>query len=265
MTSATDTLPPERTRSITFDAPASIEYRGEPLTYSWNFGDGTTATGAVVDHAFGASTATGGAPYGVVLTVSSSNGTDAATQLVTVVPLRPVAAVTTPVPIDAVQFSPLNLAGQLTSFDDLDSFGATTANPIVSASWDWGDGTAPVSAGCAPGTRSCAPSVSHAYLTTGQKSVTLTVTDTLGQVATRVATVTVRSGYFYVSTAGTDNAACGPQSNPCATIATAITNAQANNRTGIRVARGTYPRFDVANGVSVTGGFSNDFLAGRLG
>src|SRR5690606_31847724 len=147
----------------------------------------------------------------------------------------------------------------LTSFDDLDSFGATTANPIVSASWDWGDGTAPVSAGCAPGTRSCTSSVSHAYLTTGQKSVTLTVTDTLGQVATRVATVTVRSGYFYVSTAGTDNAACGPQSNPCATISTAIINALANNRTGIRVARGTYPRFDVANGVSVTGGYSDDF------
>lgn len=268
MTSATDSLPPERNKSVTFDASASIEYRGEALTYSWDFGDGSTATGAVVTHTYAKSTATGTAPdgsllapYGVVLTVSSVNGTDAMTQQITVVPIRPTATVTTPVPIAAVQFSPLSLSGALTSSDDVNTLNVTTPNPIVSAFWDWGDGTAPTPAGCAAGARSCSSTIAHTYTTTGQKVVTLAVTDTLGQTATRLVTVTVRSGYFYVSTSGTDTGACGPQSNPCASIATAITNALANNRSGIRVAKGTYARFNVANGISVTGGYSSDFTS----
>lgn len=260
MTVTTDGLPPERTRSVSFDASNSVELRGEMMTYSWNFGDGTTATGVTVTHAFARSTAGSGVPYDVVLTVSSTNGSDAETKAITVVPRKPTAVVTTPTPITAVQLFPLTLSGTLGSLDDVDASGVTHTNPIVSASWDWGDGSAPAAAGCSTGVYSCTSTVSHTYTTTGLKTVTLSVTDTLGATTTRLVMVTVRSGYYYASqTTGTDTASCGPLSNPCASIVKALANALANNRTGVRVATGTYGAFSVVNGIAVTGGYSSDF------
>src|SRR5260370_2917582 len=55
-------------RSFTLDARASFDPNGNTLTYSWNFGDGTQASGITATHTY---TKTG--TYTLDLTVSSSN------------------------------------------------------------------------------------------------------------------------------------------------------------------------------------------------
>ncbi len=51
--------------AVVFDATKSSDVNGDTLTYSWDFGDGTTGSGATVSHTF-----TQGGSYNVVVTVS---------------------------------------------------------------------------------------------------------------------------------------------------------------------------------------------------
>jgi hypothetical protein len=57
-----------------FDAAGSFERGGTISSYLWHFGDGTTATGAVVRHAYAAA-----GNYTVTLTVTDANGQQAST------------------------------------------------------------------------------------------------------------------------------------------------------------------------------------------
>ncbi|HTF97774.1 MAG TPA: glycosyl hydrolase [Cellvibrio sp.] len=50
---------------VTFDGTKSVDVNGEALTYSWDFGDGTTGTGATANHTY-----TSDGSYHVTLTVS---------------------------------------------------------------------------------------------------------------------------------------------------------------------------------------------------
>lgn len=63
-----------------FDASGSNDNDGSIASYSWNFGDGSTATGMTASHAFGAD-----GDYTVTLTVSDDEGaTDSSSQVVSV-------------------------------------------------------------------------------------------------------------------------------------------------------------------------------------
>ncbi|MFI5607232.1 PQQ-dependent sugar dehydrogenase [Amycolatopsis sp. NPDC051903] len=57
------------TRTVSFDASDSYDFDGDALTYTWDFGDGTTATGATAVHQYGA-----GSSFTATLTVQDPLG-----------------------------------------------------------------------------------------------------------------------------------------------------------------------------------------------
>lgn len=57
------------TRTIGFDAIASTDVDNDPLSYSWNFGDGTTGSGRTVNHTYSSA-----GNYTATLTVSDGRG-----------------------------------------------------------------------------------------------------------------------------------------------------------------------------------------------
>jgi len=56
-------------QNISLNALASFDPQGSPLTYAWNFGDGASATGVMVQHAYAAA-----GTYTLTLNVSSAAG-----------------------------------------------------------------------------------------------------------------------------------------------------------------------------------------------
>jgi len=73
--------------SISFDASESYDPDGTIVSYSWDFGDGTTATGIIVSHAY-----EDNGSYIVTLTVTDNDGaTDSADATKIVLNRQPVA------------------------------------------------------------------------------------------------------------------------------------------------------------------------------
>jgi PKD repeat protein len=130
-----------------------------PLTYFWNFGDGSSGSAAVVSHSFGTA-----AKFTVTLTVTNDRGVSAS-----VSKDEDVKDSVAPKPV--VVFSPAAIrVNETVSFNA----SASTAGPgrtIRSYDWDFGDGTAHGS-GATP---------THRYTTANTFAVTLIVTDDLGQ------------------------------------------------------------------------------------
>lgn len=148
-----------------FDGRATADPDGSVASYVWNFGDGTTGTGATLSHTY-PETGT----YDVTLSVTDNDGAQASTtQAVSVVApanVPPVAAATA-------------------SCTDLDCTfsGAGSSDPdgaISSYSWDFGDGTS--GSGIAP---------THAYPSGGSYEAVLTVTDNRGTTDTASVSVSV--------------------------------------------------------------------------
>jgi PKD repeat protein len=151
---------------VSFSASATGQGGATISSYAWNFGDGSTDSGASVSHAFGST-----GSQSVTLTVTDSNNeTTTVSHGLTVVGL-PSAAFT---PSD----SNPNI-GDTVGFDA--STSSDPAGSIQSYGWNFGDGA--TGSGVSP---------SHAYATSGDKTVTLTITAALdGRTATATQTVHV--------------------------------------------------------------------------
>jgi PKD repeat protein len=141
---------------------------GDALTYAWNFGDGTTGTGASPTHAY----ATLGT-FTVTLVVSDGYDSSAPSTTSATVSNRPPVA-NAGGPYAAVR-------GQAISFNGSGS--DPDGDPLTYA-WDFGDGS--TGTGATP---------AHAYATLGTFTVTLTVSDGVGgsAQATSSATITNRA------------------------------------------------------------------------
>jgi PKD repeat protein len=166
-TSSTTT--PEVGEDVVFDASESTAARGI-ASYKWNFGDGHTASGRVVVHAFSSP-----ATRIVKLTVTDPYGESASTtQTITVSAIgAPTADFTwlpdTPTSADLVHF-------------DASASSAAAGHTITRYRWDWGDGSAVTTTSSVVATHQFAA---------GTYVVTLTVTDDTGQTTVAVKSITV--------------------------------------------------------------------------
>lgn len=163
---------PQGAEAVTFDASGSrLNNQACPLcTYSWNFGDGNSGNGMVIQHTF-----TSFGVQNVTLTVTSPDGTsNTLTKAVVVAqPSAPIAEFT------VTPTSPVALANA--TFDGNTSTVGAGAT-IQQWLWDFGDGT-PTGSG---------NRVTHSFATAGPYTVKLTVTDSLGRQASKSTTVTVQ-------------------------------------------------------------------------
>ena len=163
---------PARGQTIAFNATAT-DFDGTIASYQWNFGDGTTATGQNVTHAYPATTSLGAKT--VTLTVTdSANETTAVTDQVTVQNAPPTASFTisddTPARGQTIAFN-----ATATDFD----------GTIASYQWNFGDGTT-----------ASGQNVTHAYPATtalGARTVTLTVTDSANETTAVTEQLTVQN------------------------------------------------------------------------
>jgi hypothetical protein len=144
---------------------------GRQLTYKWGFGDGASATGAQVSHAY--------ATYGYfVVSVSAVDPTGQHTSsqtTVTVVPPAPQAKIA--VSHDRAYNYIVTVNASASTGTDLHYF------------WDFGDG--------ASSTSGLDQKVTHYYLHPGTYGVTLTVVDVAGQRDTTIVQVTVSAVSYH--------------------------------------------------------------------
>ena len=151
-----------------FDGSGSADSDGTIASYAWNFGDGTTGSGATVNHTYAAGT------YTITLIVTDSAGAmSSQSNSVTVVNTPPVASFTSA------------CSGVTCTFNG--SASADSDGTIASYAWDLGDGAT-----------SSGPIVSHIYATAGTYTITLTVTDNLGATGVQSTSVTVNQAFMHV-------------------------------------------------------------------
>jgi PKD repeat protein len=151
---------------VTFDASGSYDPDGSIASYFWDFGDGSNATGATVDHVY----ADDGS-YTVTLTITDDDGAAASLSAVLTVLNTPPLAVftdnaTMPLTREVIQF---NASGS----SDPDG-------SVRSYVWDFGDGR-----------KASGVAASHAYWDDGNYTVALTVTDDDGAAGLKTIVKTV--------------------------------------------------------------------------
>lgn len=155
---------------VSFDASDSMSPSGDPLTYAWDFGDGTTGVGEKVTHVYGK-------PGNYVAKVTVDDGSSCGTDMASVkVGMRIVSVV--------VAHAGDDMAACLTDRIAFDGSASTSSSGrSLAYRWDFGDGTS------ADGAK-----VSHVYQKSGTYRVVLTVTDGSGgknSTSTDVVNVTV--------------------------------------------------------------------------
>lgn len=181
---------PVAARPVAFSA---LPPSGSPgiVSYTWDFGDGTTGSGATTSHTY----ATAGQYTVTLSTVDSDGGTDSVSHTVAVSTV--LAQFNAPAQANA---------GQPVTFDGSPSLGAVT-----SYSWDFGDGT--TASGISP---------SHTYAEPDAYTVTLTVTDKAGDQSSTSQAVTV-------GPASPPNNGAQSTSTPSTTSSTATSDSESSS------------------------------------
>lgn len=166
------------THPTTASANSPVQFTNQsegtpPLSYEWDFGDGSGISTAVnPSHVYTIS-----GTYTITLTVNSPFGTAVATSAITIddKPVAPTAAFTATLPA---------IVNQPVSFTNL-----TIGTPPISYTWDFGDGS-PIVTEISP---------THTFTATGSFTVTLTASNAVGEsVATAVIHVIELNNFIYL-------------------------------------------------------------------
>jgi PKD repeat protein len=139
-------------RALNVDATGSTDSDGTIASYTWDFGDSTTETGATATHSYTAAGA-----YPVRLTVTDNGGASTVTTRTVEVTDPPANAA--PTAAFSLQATPLSVTTDASASADSDG-------TLTNYSWDFGDG------GTGTGV-----TAAHSYVAAGTYTVTLTVTD----------------------------------------------------------------------------------------
>ena len=175
MVSVVDALPPTvmagatpsavgPNQPVAFDGSGTMDNvdDADDLTYSWDLGDGTMSTEAMVEHAYDTQ-----GIYTAKLTVTDTAGNEASSE-----PIQITVDDTAPTVVSSVTPSVVGLNIPVT-FDATGTTDNVDDADALTYSWDFGDGTE-------PGTGA---KVEHAYDKPGIYNVDLTVTDAAGNMA----------------------------------------------------------------------------------
>jgi len=153
--------------TVHFDASGSKDPDGHIICYVWNFGDGTSAVGVSVSHAY-----ENNGDYMVTLTVIDDDGATSSISAVETVLNRP------PVALFAKNVTIVK-ENEAICFNASESYDLDGS--IISYFWNFGDGT-----------NATGMVMEHAYAEDGNYTITLTVTDDDGASSSVSATVTVK-------------------------------------------------------------------------
>jgi PKD repeat protein len=215
-------------------APGASPSNTPSLSYTWDFGDGTTAAGTLTPkHTYNQ-----GGTYTVTLTATDSLGTSSQdTTAVTVNETPP--TVQTGGPYSGTAGAAVTFTATATDPDPADTAAGFTYT------WNFGDGATSNQA-----------STSHTYNTAGTYTVTVQVSDTEGQTTTATTTATINTvsqgATYYVSPTGS-NSNSGTQAQPFRTIAYGASFLQPGDTLYLRA--GTYSEALINN---IPGGSSWD-------
>lgn len=146
---------------VNFDGSASMDPdSGDALTYTWDFGDGTTAVGALVNHSYGDN-----GEYAACLTVTDSGGqSDSACVTATIANVAP--------RIDSIigPTEPLDMTDQPFSIEiNFSDLGSADTHDVT---WSWDDGSGDTQSNVVT-----PAAQSHTYSEPGVYQVMVTVTD----------------------------------------------------------------------------------------
>jgi PKD repeat protein len=190
---------------ITFDASLSTDSDGRIVSYAWNFGDGSQASGVVVRHAFDSA-----GSYSVTLTVTDDRGQSALLS-------KSVSVAISGAPKADFVVSPSSPSVNEKVFFNAATSSAAIGRTIVRYDWDYGSGR-----------QDSGLLVWQIYSQPGTYSVVLTVTDDAGNQGSTSKTVTVGTGgltaSFTYSPTGPSNGETVFFNGSSSTSATSITS-----------------------------------------
>jgi PKD repeat protein len=170
----TTTAPPPLSTSFTYtpSSPSTgqtVTFTGSatggtaPYSFNWNFGDGTTGTGATVSHSYAAS---GSLTVGLSTTDAKANTASSSSTIT----ISPVLTVTATIPSTGTVGSPVSVSAS-----------ASGGSSPYTFSWSFGDGT----------TNVAGPTASHTYTASGSYVVRVSATDSASQTASASSSITI--------------------------------------------------------------------------
>ena len=269
---------------VQFSSAGSVDTDGSIVTYLWDFGDGTsTSTSADPSHVYAAA-----GSYTATLTVTDDLGAQDSAQVVVsvVANVAPTAVANADVQSGA---RPLSVEFDASASVDPDG-------TISSYEWDFGDGSTSTDANpthvFAEGEWSVTLTVTddRGATDTSDAIVITAVVDDDGDgysppldcdddaAATNPGAADeldasgadtncdgydgVLSDQILVATTGADTSTCGSPAEPCATIPYGQFRATSADRGIVGLAAGEYAAFQMANGLTIAGGYDADFQRG---